>query len=314
MELDNIYTNMNYDHLKQDRKQQNLKSDRGGVQSTESVRGKWSSLVIYILLGVSILLSVVMLITAVILFTQLFTIMKMLETDFKMGLAQLQHNVTVLSSDMKTLETDFKMDLAQVQNNVTQLFTIMKMLETDFKMGLAQLQHNVTVLSSDMKTLETDFKMDLAQVQNNVTQLFTIMKMLETDFKMGLAQLQHNESKTWKEAQRACRSLDANLVVINKPEEQAFIKTWFQRKNRWIGLTDSISEDFGQQVNQIISLMKTVQKYTEMENGMIYHVIPLNLGSVKSQHSLIVLNVPPVHREGSKSLLKCSVCTLNKQF
>ncbi|XP_060711137.1 C-type lectin domain family 10 member A-like isoform X2 [Hemiscyllium ocellatum] len=264
MELDNIYTNMNYDHLKQDRKQQNLKSDRGGVQSTESVRGKWSSLVIYILLGVSILLSVVMLITAVILFTQLFTIMKMLETDFKMGLAQLQHNVTVLSSDMKTLETDFKMDLAQVQNNVTQLFTIMKMLETDFKMGLAQLQHNVTVLSSDMKTLETDFKMDLAQVQNNVTQLFTIMKMLETDFKMGLAQLQHNElsggcpedwrrfqqncyyfsseSKTWKEAQRACRSLDANLVVINKPEEQAFIKTWFQRKNRWIGLTDSISE------------------------------------------------------------------------
>ncbi|XP_060711145.1 CD209 antigen-like protein C isoform X2 [Hemiscyllium ocellatum] len=161
MELDNIYTNVNYDQVKQDRKQQNLKSDHGGVQS---VQGKWSSLVIYIFLGISILLSVVTLITAVILFTQLFTIMKMLETDFKMGLAQLQHN-----------ELSGK-------------------CPEDWR----RFQQNCYYFSS--------------------------------------------ESKTWTEAQRACASLDANLVVINKPEEQAFIKTLIQNKRYWIGLTDSISE------------------------------------------------------------------------
>ncbi|XP_060711144.1 CD209 antigen-like protein C isoform X1 [Hemiscyllium ocellatum] len=186
MELDNIYTNVNYDQVKQDRKQQNLKSDHGGVQS---VQGKWSSLVIYIFLGISILLSVVTLITAVILFTQLFTIMKMLETDFKMGLAQLQHNVTQLSSDMKTLETDFKMDLAQMQNS-----KLSGKCPEDWR----RFQQNCYYFSS--------------------------------------------ESKTWTEAQRACASLDANLVVINKPEEQAFIKTLIQNKRYWIGLTDSISE------------------------------------------------------------------------
>ncbi|XP_072420077.1 uncharacterized protein [Chiloscyllium punctatum] len=296
MELDNIYTNLNYDQLKQDRKQQNLISDRGGVQSTESVQGKSSPLIIYILLGVSILLSLGMLITAVILFTQLFTIMKTLETDFKMDLAQLQHNVTQLSTDMKRLETDLKTDLVQLQHNVTQLSSDMKMLETDFKKDLVQMQNSVTGLSEKKNRSPGKLRELSGECPENWRR-----------FEQNCYYFS-SESKTWTNAQRACASLDANLVVINKLEEQAFIKTWLQKKNRWIGLTDSISEDFGQKVNQITSLMKTVQKYTEMETGMIYRVISLNIGFVKSQHNLIVLRVPPVQREGSKSLLKCSVC------
>ncbi|XP_060711213.1 CD209 antigen-like protein C [Hemiscyllium ocellatum] len=189
MELDNIYINVNYDQVKQDRKQQNLKSDHGGVQSTESVQGKWSPLVIYILLGVSILLSVVMLITAVILFTQRPTDLKSLETDFKMGLAQLQHNVTQLFTDMKILETDLKMDLVQLQRNEL----LWKCPE-----HWRRFQQNCYYFSS--------------------------------------------ESKNWTEAQRSCAMLDANLVVINKPEEQAFVEKWLANNGYWIGLRETVSE------------------------------------------------------------------------
>ncbi|GCC19919.1 hypothetical protein chiPu_0018620 [Chiloscyllium punctatum] len=74
MELDNIYTNLEnlcHDQPEPDMKQQNLKSEHG-VQSTEPVQGKWSPLVICILLGLSILLSMGMLTAAVILFCSLF--------------------------------------------------------------------------------------------------------------------------------------------------------------------------------------------------------------------------------------------------
>ncbi|XP_078387654.1 CD209 antigen-like protein C isoform X1 [Cetorhinus maximus] len=48
--------------------------------------------------------------------------------------------------------------------------------------------------------------------------------------------------KTWIDAQRACASMDANLVVINKAEEQTFVEKWLQVEDYWIGLSDSISE------------------------------------------------------------------------
>ncbi|XP_072420076.1 CD209 antigen-like protein C isoform X2 [Chiloscyllium punctatum] len=171
-----------------------------------------------------------MLITAVILFTQLFTIMKTLETDFKMDLAQLQHNVTQLSTDMKRLETDLKTDLVQLQHNVTQLSSDMKMLETDFKKDLVQMQNSVTGLSEKKNRSPGKLRELSGECPENWRR-----------FEQNCYYFS-SESKTWTNAQRACASLDANLVVINKLEEQAFIKTWLQKKNRWIGLTDSISE------------------------------------------------------------------------
>ncbi|GCC19748.1 hypothetical protein chiPu_0021141, partial [Chiloscyllium punctatum] len=50
------------------------------------------------------------------------------------------------------------------------------------------------------------------------------------------------ESKNWTEAQRSCALLDANLVVINKPEEQAFVEKWLANNGYWIGLRETVSE------------------------------------------------------------------------
>ncbi|GCC19922.1 hypothetical protein chiPu_0018623 [Chiloscyllium punctatum] len=50
------------------------------------------------------------------------------------------------------------------------------------------------------------------------------------------------DSKNWTEARRSCASLDANLAVIKKPEEQAFVKKWLVTKNYWIGLSDTVLE------------------------------------------------------------------------
>ncbi|XP_060711195.1 CD209 antigen-like protein C [Hemiscyllium ocellatum] len=190
MELDNIYTNVEnlcHDQLKLDMNQQNLKSEHG-VQSTEPVQGKWSPLVICILLGLSILLSMGMLTAAVILFTQLFSNMKMLETDIKMDLTQLLSSVTGL-----TEKTNRSLD--ELRNDISQL-----------KMKLPR-----------------ECPEDWRRFQRNCY-YFSL------------------ESKNWTEAQRACASLDANLVVINRRWKQAFVKKWLQNKNHWIGLTDSDSE------------------------------------------------------------------------
>ncbi|XP_078062688.1 hepatic lectin-like [Mustelus asterias] len=51
-----------------------------------------------------------------------------------------------------------------------------------------------------------------------------------------------SNKKNWLEAQRSCASMDANLVVINKAEEQMFVARWLQGKYHWIGLSDSVSE------------------------------------------------------------------------
>ncbi|XP_059495926.1 hepatic lectin-like [Stegostoma tigrinum] len=213
MELDNIYTNLenlHHDQRKQDMKQQNLKSEHG-VRSTEPVRGTWSHLVIYILLALSILLSLTTLTVAVILFTQLFSPMKMIETDFKMDLAQLQTNVTELFSHMKMVETGFKMDLAELQRNG---------LSEKTSSSLSELRNDISQLKEKL----------LCKCPEHWRQFQQKCYYFSSD------------SKSWTEAQRSCASKDANLLVINKPEEQEFVKKWLQNKEHWIGLTDSVAE------------------------------------------------------------------------
>ncbi|XP_059495927.1 CD209 antigen-like protein C [Stegostoma tigrinum] len=213
MELDNIYSNLEnsyHDQRKQSVKQQNLKPEHG-VQSTEPVRGTWSHLVVYILLALSILLSLTTLTVAMILFTELFSHMKMVETDFEVDLAELKSNVTELFSHMKMVDTDFKMDLAQLQTS-----------------GLSE------------KTSSS-----LIELRNDISQL---KKKLLLKCPEHWRQFQQkcyyfsSDSKSWTEAQRSCASMDANLLVINKPEEQEFVKQWIASNDHWIGLTDSVSE------------------------------------------------------------------------
>ncbi|XP_067876963.1 oxidized low-density lipoprotein receptor 1-like isoform X3 [Heterodontus francisci] len=89
-----------------------------GVQSAEPVHGKWSPLVIYIILALSILLSVVGLGTAFILFTQMLSEMKTSDADLKMELSQLKNNVTGMSEETRNSLTELRTKISQLQENL----------------------------------------------------------------------------------------------------------------------------------------------------------------------------------------------------
>ncbi|XP_072347434.1 CD209 antigen-like protein C isoform X2 [Scyliorhinus torazame] len=122
----------------------------------------------------------------------------------------------------------------------TQVIGEMKMSETDLKMELSELKSNVTQIIGEMKMSETDLKMELAQLKNN--------KLLHIQCPDQWRLFQKNcyyfssYKKNWTDAQKSCASMDANLVVINKADEQTFVKGWQNGKDHWIGLSDSISE------------------------------------------------------------------------
>ncbi|XP_038640892.1 CD209 antigen-like protein C isoform X2 [Scyliorhinus canicula] len=115
-----------------------------------------------------------------------------------------------------------------------------------------------TQITGEMKMSETNLKMELSQLKSNFTQIIGEMKRSETDLKSN--ELLHircpdewrlfqkncyyfsSYKKNWTDAQKSCASMDANLVVINKAEEQTFVKGWQNDKDHWIGLSDLISE------------------------------------------------------------------------
>ncbi|XP_067876882.1 CD209 antigen-like protein C [Heterodontus francisci] len=99
------------------RKQEELKPEPG-VQSAEPVHGKWSPLVIYIILALSILLSGVGLGTAFILFTQMLSEMKTSDADLKMELSQLKSNVTGMSEETRSSLTELGTKISQLPQNL----------------------------------------------------------------------------------------------------------------------------------------------------------------------------------------------------
>uniref|UniRef100_UPI00398F2B56 CD209 antigen-like protein C n=1 Tax=Pristiophorus japonicus TaxID=55135 RepID=UPI00398F2B56 len=159
-----------------------------GVRSAEPVRGKQSSLVIYILLGLSILLSVVILGTAVILFPQMFGEMKASVADFKMELSQIKSNITGSSEETRSSLAQLRTDISQLKENLHCL-----------------LHPNQWI----------PFKQKLYYFSTS--------------------------KKTWNEAQESCKSMDANLVVINSAEEQAYLQCSILDE-LWIGLDDRVEE------------------------------------------------------------------------
>ncbi|XP_067876881.1 CD209 antigen-like isoform X2 [Heterodontus francisci] len=268
MELADIYQNVNEFHRDQFRKERGKKKEskpERAVRSAEPVRGKWSPLVIYIVLGFSILLTIVILATTIASFAQMLSEMKTTVTDFKVELSQLKSNVTGMSEETRSSLTELGTKISQLPQ-IAQIVSEMKTSEADFKVELSQLKSNVTGMSeetrssltelgtkisqlpqiaqivSEMKTSEADFKVELSQLKSNVTGMSEETRSSLTELGTKLSQLQENLPRTqcpdqwklfqkncyylssntnnWAGAQRSCASMDANLVVINKAEEQ----------------------------------------------------------------------------------------------
>ncbi|XP_067876901.1 CD209 antigen-like [Heterodontus francisci] len=240
MELADIYQNVNEFHRDQFRKERGKKKEskpERAVRSAEPVRGKWSPLVIYIVLGFSILLTIVILATTIASFAQMLSEMKTTVTDFKVELSQLKSNVTGMSEETRSSLTELGTKISQLPQ-IAQIVSEMKTSEADFKVELSQLKSNVTGMSEETRSSLTELGTKLSQLQENLprTQCPDQWKL----FQKNCYYLSSN-TNNWAGAQRSCASMDANLVVINKAEEQAFIETLIAKRS-WIGLSDSISE------------------------------------------------------------------------
>uniref|UniRef100_UPI00398E5DD2 CD209 antigen-like protein C n=1 Tax=Pristiophorus japonicus TaxID=55135 RepID=UPI00398E5DD2 len=188
MELDN-YQNLNNfqpDRQREDRGKHEAVKPEHGVRSAEPVRGKQSSLVIYILLGLSILLSVVILGTAVILFT---------------------------GSSEKT-----RSSLAELRTDISQLKEVPGMSE-EIRSSLAELRTEISQLKEKTRS----------QCPNQWSLFNQKLYYFSTS------------KKTWNEAQESCKSMDANLVVINSAEEQEYLQQG-KLDSLWIGLNDRVEE------------------------------------------------------------------------
>ncbi|XP_036065571.1 C-type lectin domain family 17, member A [Oryzias melastigma] len=73
------------------------------------------------------------------------------------------------------------------------------------------------------------------------------------------------ESKSWDEARRFCRAREADLVVINNRDENAFLLA-FTKRSVWIGLSDEASEGTWKWVDGSPLTLK-FWKHNQPDNG-----------------------------------------------
>ncbi|XP_067828973.1 C-type lectin domain family 4 member M-like [Heptranchias perlo] len=213
MELDDTYQNVNDfspDQLRGDkRKREDLKSEHG-VGAAEPVQGKRSSLVIYILLGLSILLSMVILGAAFILFTQMFSEMKASVANFKMEFSQIKINITGMSEETRSSFAELRTEISQLKERLTE-----------------ETRSSFAELGTEISQLKESLSRFLCPDQ---------WRRFEQN-----CYYFSSSGTTWDEAQKSCTSMDANLLVINSAEEQVYLQGNL-KSNHWIGLSDSVEE------------------------------------------------------------------------
>ncbi|XP_060711157.1 CD209 antigen-like protein C [Hemiscyllium ocellatum] len=214
MELKDHYQNIDEVYCNQPRrvhgKAKSMKSEHG-VRSADPVRRKWSPLVISIFLVLSSLLSMVILGTSIVLFSQLF-------------------------SEMKASHTDFRMDFTQLKDNVSQLFSEMKASHTDFRMDFTQLKDNGT--SEATRNSLTQLKMEISQLKETLSHFQCIEGWSQSKQKLYYFS---RHLANWEDAQRFCKFIDADLVVINSSEEKEYLQMKMKHTH-WIGLHDTVEE------------------------------------------------------------------------
>ncbi|GCB78916.1 hypothetical protein scyTo_0016888 [Scyliorhinus torazame] len=213
MELNNDYdqfSDSDCHQLEGGRGKQGKLKPGHGVQLAYLTQGRWSPLIVHILLVLSILLSLVILCTASVRFLQLFTEMKMSNAEIEMKLSEMKNNVTEIPEKVNNA-------LAELRSEVSELREIAgipeKLIRFLFEKpgGVPWLMKNT--LQCPMQWIP--FKEKLYY--------FALHKA------------------TWQESEEFCQLMDANLVVINSSEEQVYIK-WNIHDDHWIGLNDIAEE------------------------------------------------------------------------
>ncbi|XP_074520324.1 C-type lectin domain family 4 member F-like [Halichoeres trimaculatus] len=103
-------------------------------------------------------------------------------------------------------------------------------------------------LTAELHQLQTSYnnlseEMDLLQKQrlNDMTELRKFLDQQGSVYFGGSFYYISSLEKTWQNSRDDCRSRGADLIVINSEEEQNFVRGF--KKNLWIGLSDSETEE-----------------------------------------------------------------------
>ncbi|KAI4889630.1 hypothetical protein NFI96_026556 [Prochilodus magdalenae] len=106
----------------------------------------------------------------------------------------------------------------------------------------------ITVLSimltaerDQLQTSYTNLTVERDQLQKKLLELEEVNKQGWRYFDSSIYYIT-TKKKSWSESRQDCRQREADLVVINSPEEQEFISRVFGDWEAWIGLTDSDTE------------------------------------------------------------------------
>uniref|UniRef100_UPI00398ED536 CD209 antigen-like protein C n=1 Tax=Pristiophorus japonicus TaxID=55135 RepID=UPI00398ED536 len=120
---------------------------------------------------------------------------------------------------------------------VPQMFSEMKASVADFKMELSQIKCNITGSSEKTRSSLAELRTDISQLKEETRSQGPNQWSL---FNQKLYYFSTSK-KTWNEAQESCKSMDANLVVINSAEEQEYLQQ-SKLDSLWIGLDDRVEE------------------------------------------------------------------------
>ncbi|XP_048378062.1 hepatic lectin-like isoform X2 [Stegostoma tigrinum] len=120
---------------------------------------------------------------------------------------------------------------------LSQMLSEMKMSDADFKIELSHLKSNVTGLSEKTSRSLDELRNDISQLTEKLGTAGLIRSFLD-DFKDTFPR----EGKaTWKQAQKMCKLMNADLVVVNSAEEQMYLD-FNTEYDHWIGLHDTVEE------------------------------------------------------------------------
>ncbi|XP_029019898.2 CD209 antigen-like protein C [Betta splendens] len=106
---------------------------------------------------------------------------------------------------------------------------------------------NLTKEKDQLQTSYNNLTKEKDQFHKQIEEITTeLQRMLEALHSQEWKYFSHSlyyfssTMKSWQESRNDCLQKESDLVIINSPEEQEFIRSW--KKRAWIGLTDAETE------------------------------------------------------------------------